>query len=58
MKRKELVRLLEKNGWTLDREGGDHSVYAKGKIKESIPRHNEIHEGLARKIMKRRGLKE
>jgi mRNA interferase HicA len=57
MKRNELVRLLEQNGWTFDREGGNHSVFTNGKDEEFVPRHNEVREGLARKIIKRRGLK-
>jgi predicted RNA binding protein YcfA (HicA-like mRNA interferase family) len=58
MKRKELIRLLERNGWRLDREGGSHSVYTNGKEQEYIPRHNEVRESLAKKIIKRLGLKE
>jgi len=57
MKRKELIRLLEQNGWTLKREGGDHSIFVKGNVRESIPRHHEVDEGLARDIIKRRKLK-
>ena len=49
---------MKQNGWTLKREGGDHSIFTKGNKKESIPRHNEIREGLARKIIKKYGLKE
>jgi len=58
MKRKELIRLLERNGWRFEREGGNHSVYTNGKEEEFIPRHTEVREGLARKIISRRGLKE
>jgi len=57
MKRKELIRLLERNGWAFKREGGDHTIYTNGKEEESIPRNNDIKEGLAGKIIKRRGLK-
>lgn len=55
MKRKDLIRLFEQNGWWFEREGGNHSVY--GKDKEPIERHSEIPEPLAKKIIKRRGLK-
>jgi len=51
MKRKELIRLLEQNGWMLEREGGNHTVYADGKEEEFIPRHREVKEGLARDII-------
>ncbi len=57
MKRGDLIRLLEKNGWTLARHGGNHDVYEKDGVKEVIPRHNEIKELLAKSIIKRRNLK-
>jgi len=57
MKRKELIRLLEQNGWILKREGGNHTVYVNGKLKEYIPRHREVDEGLSKDIIKRYGLK-
>ena len=57
MKRKELIKLLEQNGWTLKREGGDHTIYTNGIVNEQIPRHREIDELLAKGIIKRHGLK-
>lgn len=57
MKRTDLIRLLEKNGWYLKRNGGGHDIYTNGKSNESIPRHNEIKENLAKAIIKRQGLK-
>jgi predicted RNA binding protein YcfA (HicA-like mRNA interferase family) len=57
MKRKDLIRLLKKNGWELEREGSNHSIFVKGNNSEPIERHNEITEPLARAIIKRRGLK-
>lgn len=57
MKRRDLVRLLEKNGWWLDRNGGGHDIYTDGKTKESIPRHTEVKENLAKSIIRRNGLK-
>lgn len=30
MKRKDLVKLLEKNGWYLKRNGGNHDLYTDG----------------------------
>ena len=56
MKRKELIRLLEKNGWTMAREGSNHTVYVKGSKMEAIPRHAEISELLAKAIIKRQNL--
>lgn len=57
MKQKDLIRLLERNGWYKAREGGNHIVYTNGKDIEAIPRHKEIAEMLAKKIIQRRGLK-
>lgn len=57
MKRKDLVKLLEKNGWWQLREGGSHTVYTNGKEVEPIPRHTEINEITAKSIIKRQGLK-
>jgi mRNA interferase HicA len=57
MKRRDLIKLLEKNGWEFRRCGGNHDVYTKGKEAEAIPRHAEINENLAKAIIKRRNLK-
>ncbi len=57
MKKKDLIKLLEKNGWYLKRNGAEHDIYTNGKERETIPRHNEINEMLAKAIIKRRGLK-
>jgi predicted RNA binding protein YcfA (HicA-like mRNA interferase family) len=57
MKRRDLIKLLEKNGWWLEREGSNHTIYPNGKANEPVSRQSEINELLARKIIKRRGLK-
>lgn len=57
MKRADLIRLLERNGWYLHRSGGGHDIYRKGNCIEPIPRHREIKEPLAKAIIKRWGLK-
>jgi len=57
MKTKDLIKLLESNGWRFKRHGSDHDIYIKGTERESVPRHNEIKENLAKAIMKRCGLK-
>ncbi len=57
MKRTDLIKLLEKNKWYLKRRGGNHDIYTDGVNCETIPRHKEINERLAREIIKRRGLK-
>lgn len=57
MKTKDLIKLLEKNGWAFVRHGGNHDVYGKGKEMEAVPRHSDLNEILAKAIIKRRGLK-
>ncbi len=57
VKKKDLIKLLENNGWYLKRSGGNHDIYTNGIDSETIPRHNEIKENLAKAIIKRRGLK-
>lgn len=57
MKTKDLIKLLEKNGWTFKRHGADHDIYMKGIERESVPRHKEVKENLARGIIKKHGLK-
>lgn len=57
MKRKDLIKLLKKNGWYYKRDGGNHDIYTNGVDIEAIERHNEIPELLAKAIIKRRSLK-
>ena len=56
MKIKDFIKLLEKNGWYLKRNGGNHDIYTNGMKTEPIPRHTEINERLAREITKKHGL--
>lgn len=57
MKRKDLIKLFERNGWKLLREGGSHTVYTNGAENEAIPRHGEINERLAKALIKKHNLK-
>ena len=57
MKRRDLIKKLEQNGWHFLREGGNHDIYTNGKRNELIGRHTEISEQLAKKILKRNGIK-
>ena len=56
MKRSDLVMKLENGGFVFERHGGNHDIYSNGNVKETIPRHNEINERLAKAILKRNGL--
>jgi mRNA interferase HicA len=49
-KRKDSIKLLESNGALLIREGGRHSIFQKGRLRTSVPRHIEVADELARKI--------
>ena len=57
MKTKDLIKLLEKNGWNFKRHGSNHDIYVKGNQRESVVRHTETDEKLAAAIIRRRGLK-
>ena len=57
MKRRDLIKLLERNGWYLKRNGGNHDIYTNGVDNEPFSRQSEIKEDLAKAIIKRRGLK-
>jgi predicted RNA binding protein YcfA (HicA-like mRNA interferase family) len=52
MKKIDLERELKKLGWWFKRHGGNHDYWTNGQVHESVPRHNEINENLARKIIK------
>lgn len=57
MKRRDLERALRRAGCFLKREGGAHSLWINPKtgVVEAIPRHSEIKEPLARKILRSMG---
>lgn len=59
MKRKDLIRYLNKNECFLVREGANHSVFCNKINKQisTIPRHNEINNFLAKKICKDLGVR-
>ncbi|MEH2023326.1 type II toxin-antitoxin system HicA family toxin [Nostoc sp.] len=54
MKRRELIRHLEKNGCLFLREGGRHTIYynSSNNRTSAVPRHTEIVDILAIKICK------
>lgn len=62
MKAIDLIKLLEKNGWYLDRNApGSHRIYKHPTIKETIviPVHGkkDLGKGLLNTILKQAGLK-
>ena len=54
MKRRDLIRHLERYGCEVQREGANHtiSVNRGAKKSSSVPRHTEINNDLAKKICK------
>ena len=54
MKRKDLERRLRLAGCYLKREGSSHALWINPKtgIIETVPRHKDIKEPLAKKILK------
>jgi len=55
MRRRELIRKLVEMGCVLVRHGRSHDWYSNPTAKKAqpVPRHNEIHEGLAKSIIKK-----
>jgi hypothetical protein len=54
MKRTRLLQVIRRYGCYLKREGRSHSLWCNPNtgVVEAIPRHNEIAEKLARKILR------
>lgn len=52
MRRRDLHKRLKVLGWCMEREGGRHEIWTNGQITEAVPRHAEINELLAKKIIK------
>jgi predicted RNA binding protein YcfA (HicA-like mRNA interferase family) len=56
VKRRDLIRQLVAAGFVLVRSRGPHDVFGKGSLRIAVPRHAEIKEYLARKILKEAGI--
>ncbi len=54
MKRRDLIKKLADIGCLLLRHGGKHDIYQNPKtgLSQPVPRHREINEFLARKIIR------
>ncbi|WP_332454875.1 type II toxin-antitoxin system HicA family toxin [Bdellovibrio bacteriovorus] len=50
---KDMLKLFEKDGWTVLRQRGSHVVVGKGSERETIPMHKELKRGLEQKLLKR-----
>jgi mRNA interferase HicA len=51
MKKRLLEQQLNRYGWRLKREGGNHEIWTNSEDVEPVPRHREIQEHLERKII-------
>ena len=56
IKRLDLIRHLEENGFYLLREGGKHSIYSNGQKKIPIKRHRTIDRITANALCKQAGV--
>lgn len=58
MRDKDLLDLLQRNGWKIDRIQGSHHILKKGGQTEVVPVHGkDVPTGLLNKILKETGLK-
>lgn len=57
MKRRILIKKLEKAGFRFKEHGGNHDTYIRGNDIEQVPRHREINEITAKMILKKWGIK-
>lgn len=56
MRRRLLIRKLEKAGFIFKEHGGNHDTYIRGNDIEQIPRHKEINEITAKRILRKWGI--
>lgn len=55
---KEMIRLLERNGWICDHVSGSHHHMRKGRRLVCVPCHNrDLKKGMEMKIRKLTGVK-
>ena len=56
VKRRDLIRYLEKNDFYLLREGGKHSIYSNGKKVIPVKSHKQLDRITANELCKQAGL--
>jgi len=56
VKRRDLIRYLEKNGYYLLREGGNHAIYTNDTKVIPVKRHKQFDRITANEICKQAGL--
>ncbi len=55
MKRRELEQQLREMGWIFSRHGNKHDIWTNGASEIAVPRHHEINEYTAKKILRDAG---
>lgn len=56
VKRRDLIRYLEQNGFSLRREGSKHSIYSNGVKTIPVKRHRTLDRVTANELCKQAGL--
>jgi mRNA interferase HicA len=56
VKRRDLIRYFEKNGFYMLREGGNHSIYTNEKKVIPVKRHRQFDRITANELCKQAGL--
>lgn len=56
VKRAEVIRLLEANGFHLVREGGNHSIFSNGEKMVPVKRHATFDRITANELCKQAGI--
>jgi len=57
LKPKEVIKVLERAGFSFARQKGSHRIYVKGNIGITVPYHNkDLKKGTLRHIIKQSGL--
>ena len=51
-----MIKRLEAKGFVFARHGSRHDIYVRGSDEEQVPRHVEVNEILAKKIIRKWGL--
>jgi len=57
VKPRQMIKILEKNGFTFVRQKGSHRLYKKGDLRITVPYHNkDLKPGTLRNILKQAGI--
>ncbi len=56
VKRMDIIKLFERNGFSLLREGGNHSIYTNGEKKIPLKRRRHFNRITANELCKQAGL--